>query len=299
MAETSKNEGEKENLQLRRATYKGIAMFECEIDDIEKMDTRDDDIWVCSFPRSGTTLVQELTYLVQTLDFETARSVQLDARFPQLEQKDDRFPYYKGVKYVEEMKSPRMIKCHLHHFMLPVQLQKGKGRIIYIVRNPKDIATSFYRLLQWGGFVLENDIAFEVFVDEFVNGTGLFCPWPRHVLEFWERRIDKNVLFLKYEDVVKDKPKTARQIAEFLGRTLTEDDVAKICDYCSVDNMKNNPMCNMSYWRDIKKVYDGDGGFINQGKAGAWKSLLTPEMAKKIEKLLDEIKGSGLNLDDE
>lgn len=290
-------QNEKPLLKLKPATYKGIAMFECEIDDIEKMETREDDIWVCSFPRSGTTLMQEITYLVQTLDFETARSVQLDSRFPQLEQKNDQFPYYKGVKYVEDMTSPRFIKCHLHHFMLPVQLQKGKGRIIYIVRNPKDIATSFYRLLRWGGHLKPEE--FGAFVESFVNGTGLFCPWPRHVLEFWDRRNDKNVLFLQYEHVVKDKAKCIRQVADFLGRTLTDDDVAKICDYCSVENMKNNPMCNMSYWREYTKVFDDDGGFINQGKAGAWKDLLTSEMAKKLEKLTDALKGSGLTLLDE
>ena len=49
MAEQS----EKPQPKLRTATYKGIAMFECEIDDIEKMETKEDDIWVCSFPRSG------------------------------------------------------------------------------------------------------------------------------------------------------------------------------------------------------------------------------------------------------
>ncbi|XP_053404524.1 sulfotransferase 1E1-like [Mercenaria mercenaria] len=198
------------------------------------------------------------------------------------------------------MNSPRMIKSHLHHFLLPVQLQKGKGRIIYIGRNPKDIATSFFRQLKWTGVLKESDNNFEKFVDAFVSGTGPYCPWPRHVLEFWERRNNKNVLFLKYEEVVRDKPKAIRQIAQFLGRTLTDDDVAKICDYCSVDKMKNNPMCNMSYWRDYKKLYDyADGGFINQGKAGAWKSLLTPEISKKIERLLDEIEGSGLTFDEE
>ena len=62
-----------------------------------------------------------------------------------------------------------------------------------------------------------------------------------------------------------DKEKCIRQVADFLGRTLTDDDVAKICDYTTVENMKNNPMCNMSYWREIVKVYDEDGGFINQG----------------------------------
>jgi hypothetical protein len=34
------------------------------------------------------------------------------------------------------------------------------------------------------------------------------------------------------------------------------------------------------------------------GQAGAWKHLLTPEIAKKIDKLLDEIEGSGLTFSD-
>jgi hypothetical protein len=37
---------------------------------------------------------------------------------------------------------------------------------------------------------------------------------------------------------------------------------------------------------------------IFTGKAGAWKQLLTPEIARKIEKLLDEIEGSGLTFSD-
>ncbi|XP_060569479.1 sulfotransferase 1E1-like [Ruditapes philippinarum] len=245
-------------------------------------------------------MTQEMTYLVQTLDFQTALTVYLDDRFPYLELNDDRFPFYRGVKYIDQMRSPRMIKSHLHHFLLPIQLQKGKGRIIYIARNPKDIATSFFRLIQWMGGFDRNGYTFDNFVDSFINGTGHNCPWPRHVLEFWERRNDKNVLFLKYEEVVRDKPKAVRQIADFLGRKLTDEDVANICDHCSVENMKNNPMCNLSYWRKYKKVYDNsDGSFINQGKAGTWKQLLTPETAKKIDKLLDEIEGSGLTFSDD
>lgn len=36
--------------------YKGITMFRTclqEIEEIEKMEIKEDDIWVCSFPRSG------------------------------------------------------------------------------------------------------------------------------------------------------------------------------------------------------------------------------------------------------
>ncbi|XP_060569469.1 sulfotransferase 4A1-like [Ruditapes philippinarum] len=165
---------EKPDFQFERMVHKGEAMFKCEIDDIKRMETREDDIWVCSFSRSGTTMTQEMTYLVQTLDFKTARTVYLDDRFPLLELKDDRFPFYRGVKYADQMKSPRMIKSHLHHFLLPIQLQEGKGRIIYIARNPKDIATSFFRLMKWLGGLKDDENTFENFVDAFVNGTGKF-----------------------------------------------------------------------------------------------------------------------------
>lgn len=291
---------EKPRFQLQRKQYKGVWMFENEIEEIEKMDTRDDDIWVCTYPRSGTTLTQEIVFLVQTLDFEKANSVQLDDRFPIIDVKDDRFPYYRGVKFIEQMPSPRMIKCHLHHFLLPEQLQKGKGRIIYVARNPKDIVTSFFRLMQWGDGLTEQDSTWDLFVDAFVSGTGHNGSWSKHVLEFWKRRDDKSVLFLKYEDMIKDLPKAVRTIAKFLNREISDEDVSRICEHCHVDNMRKNDKVNMSYWRDVKQVFDNtDGGFINQGKAGVWKQLLTPDKIEKINDLLKEIEGSGLSFDEE
>lgn len=295
----AKPAGEKPRIQLVRKHYKGILMFENEIEEIEKMDTREDDVWVCSFPRSGTTLTQEIVYLVQTMDFEKAKTVQLDDRFPIIEVKDDRFPYYRGIKFIEQMASPRMIKSHLHHFLLPEQLKTGKGRIIYIVRNPKDVVTSFYRLMSWGDGLTETDNTWDLFFGAFVNGTGIYGPWTRHVLEYWQRRNEENVLFLTYEDVVKDKPKAVKTIASFLKREITDEQVAKICEHCHVDKMRNNDNANMSYWRNIVKInYNADGGFINQGKAGAWKELLTSEEAEKIGGLLKELDASGLTFND-
>ncbi|XP_053373339.1 sulfotransferase 4A1-like [Mercenaria mercenaria] len=294
MAE-QKEEATKPRLFLKRKVYKGVTMMENEVEEIEKMETRENDIWVCTFPRSGTTMTQEMVYLIQTLDFDTAKAVQIQERFPIIDVKDDRYPYYKGLKYIEQMKSPRFIKTHLHHFLLPEQLQKGKGRIIYMVRNPKDVVISFYRLMHWGDQLAEDETTFDQFVDTFVNGTGYACPWPRHVLEYWERRDDKNVLFLRYEDVIKDKPAAIRQIADFLGRKLTEEDVQRITEHCKVENMRENPTVNLAYFRDIKSVNDdAEGRFINTGQSGTWQDKLTPEQNEKVDRLIQALDGSGL-----
>ena len=42
---------------FKMKTYKGVVMYDNEIEEIEKMDIRDDDVWVCSFPRSGITYI--------------------------------------------------------------------------------------------------------------------------------------------------------------------------------------------------------------------------------------------------
>ncbi|XP_022175602.1 uncharacterized protein LOC111037374 [Myzus persicae] len=52
---------------------------------IEDMDIRDDDIWVCSFMKAGTTWCQEMTWCIANdLDFNGAKQ-NLFERFPFLE----------------------------------------------------------------------------------------------------------------------------------------------------------------------------------------------------------------------
>ncbi|XP_052791276.1 sulfotransferase 1A1-like [Mya arenaria] len=305
------NGEKKPQLLMARKIYKGIPMFENEVEKIETMDTRPDDIWVCSFPRSGTTLTQEMTYLVQTLDFDTALSVQLDVRFPIIDVKDDRYPYYKDLRssWDESIEhyQPQGIFIGLYpHFQFEnknacMAMPNTKGEdTIYIARNPKDIVTSFYRLMRWGNALQEMDATWDLFVDAFINGQGLYGHWPRHVLGFWEAsRKNDNILFLKYEDVVQDLPAACRQIADFLDRKLTDDDVNRICQHCQVDRMRSNNNVNMSYYKTFKRVNeDQEGGFINQGRAGAWKDLLSPEIVARCDTLIAQLEGSGLEIRD-
>lgn len=54
--------------------------------EIKKMDVYDDDIWVMSYPKCGTTWTQEMVWLLNhNLDYEAAAAQNLIYRFPFLE----------------------------------------------------------------------------------------------------------------------------------------------------------------------------------------------------------------------
>lgn len=53
---------------------------------VKKMKVYDDDVWVVTFPKCGTTWTQEMVWMVNNdLDYEKALKVNLNDRFPFLE----------------------------------------------------------------------------------------------------------------------------------------------------------------------------------------------------------------------
>lgn len=60
--------------------YKSIAKK------IKDMEVYDDDIWVVSFPKAGTTWTMEMTWLLNNdLNYKVAKEVELSHRVPMLE----------------------------------------------------------------------------------------------------------------------------------------------------------------------------------------------------------------------
>lgn len=53
---------------------------------IYNFEARSDDVFICTFPRSGTTWTQEMIWLIcNDLDYETALKLPLNFRFPFME----------------------------------------------------------------------------------------------------------------------------------------------------------------------------------------------------------------------
>ncbi|XP_043787856.1 sulfotransferase 1E1-like [Apis laboriosa] len=277
---------------------------------------RPDDIWVLSYPRSGTTWTQELVWLLSNdLDFKRARTELLTERFPFLEfsmfnhpevtreflelnkgDKDKEKLCKKiaqpGYDILEKIPSKRFIKSHFPFSLLPNILESG-CKIIYIARNPKDVAVSWYYLnkaIKTQGYIGD----FTTFWYYFQNNLTPWSPYWEHLKEAWTHRNHPNVLFMFYEEMQYDFSKAIKKIAKFLGKNYTEEEIKKVEDYLNIKNFRNNPMVNLSELKKCDIITSGT--FVRKGQNNGWKDMFTEELNAIANKWIEEnLKGSNFS----
>ena len=89
--------------------------------------------------------------------------------------------------------SPRILNTHLPVRWLPLKhLEKG-GKIVHLMRNPKDVAVSMFHHIKSSGEggVGTRDMTWQQFFDNMVIGEGIFT-----FLKFGERLQCRNLIFL-------------------------------------------------------------------------------------------------------
>jgi len=199
------------------------------------------------------------------------------------------------MKMVNEMPSPRILKSHSPYHMMAGGLpHTSPAKYIYIARNPKDTAVSFY--YHTSGFIYaQYSQPWEHYFQLYMNGTVDFGLWFDHVLEWWKHRDAENILFLKYEDMKMDHRGVVKKIAEFMGYDLKEEVIDVIVKKSTFQNMKENPALSDG----IKKLLKPDAqGIFRKGVVGDWRDHFTPEQNVKFDAVYAEkMKGSGLDFD--
>lgn len=249
---------------------------------IQNFEVRDDDIFVIAFPKTGTTWLQEIVYIISNdLNFEKAASSSLENRFPYLEF------IYPGLSAVSKMPSPRFIKSHLPLSLLPQEIKEKSPKIFYIVRNPKDVAVSYYHFVSM--LTMTNYTGqFKDFFETFINDKVPYGPIWRHYSEFWEHRDDSNIFIISYEELQKDIKSCIERIASFLGKSLNEDEINKIAVHCSFDSMSRNSSVNYEHWDDLGIRKKDSEKFMRKGQVGDWQNYFTSDMNERMEKWIKE-----------
>lgn len=196
------------------------------------------------------------------------------------------------VDLVRNLPRPRFARSHLPWPLLPEQFETVKPRIVYTARNPKDLCVSYYHYFK---LLHGMNGDFEQFVDLFLEGHTPMGSYWRHVLPFWKRSQDDNVLFIKYEDMVKDLPSVVRRCARFLGvqSLLDVSTLQKLCDHLTFDKMRANKAVNLE-----KLLPESSSKFIRNGKIGDWRNHMGNEMSERFDEWTERhMRGSGLNFD--
>ncbi|GBP27752.1 Estrogen sulfotransferase [Eumeta japonica] len=281
--------------------------------DILELPVFEDDVWMCSYPRTGSTWAQEMVWLIgHDLDYEGAKSIQ-QIRCPLVELScimvDGHAEWHSesvrtsSVDLVHRLPRPRYVRSHLPWVLLPADMQNDdrsvKPKVIYTSRNPKDMVVSYYHYCT---LVHGLKGSFEDFCELFLNDRAPVGPVWSHILGFWNRRHDPNVLFIKFEDMKRDLASVIRRTAEFLGKTVTENEVDKLCEHLSFDSMKNNKAVNLEtiLERSFGEEYlrNTTLRFIRKGEIGDWKNYMSDDLSRRFDKWAEHhLKGTGLSFD--
>lgn len=146
-----------------------------------------------------------------------------------------------GMSFLDKIKNfprPRLIKTHLPIQLLPDQIWTVNPKIVYVFRQPKDVAVSYfhqYRTLNnYQGGIKE-------FVDCFVQELLFWSPFHEHISGFLElSEKQKNVHLVKYEDMKSDLGYEILKMSKFLETSIEDEQILELVDHLSIDNMKSN-----------------------------------------------------------
>ncbi|XP_071775629.2 sulfotransferase family 5A, member 1 [Centroberyx gerrardi] len=232
---------------------------------------QDTDILIATYPKSGTTWMQEIVTLICSKgDPHLSQTVPNWTRAPWLEQ------FYSAAVLEASSRGPRVITTHLPQHLLGPALQGSKAKVIYVSRNPKDVIVSYYHFHKMAKFLPEPG-SFQDFLNRFLEGTSQYGSWFDHV-KGWtgQTATMNNLLHITYEEMSLDLGSAIERVSSFLQCPLLEEEVGNCLKHCSFSNMRDNRMVN--YTLIPEEIMDHNrGSFMRKGKIGDWKNMFTDE----------------------
>ena len=240
--------------------------------------------------------MQEIIYCLQHgPGASERRDKSLDEVFPYLELL---FPgMFNGLEEIKALPRPRLIKTHLHpsYFKRQLENETTCPRFVVVLRNPKDVLTSYYHFHKtWPAeFSFPKD--WDYFFGMFKEKRLLYGDYFDHTLSWWKYQNHPRVLFVKYEDMKKDALGNIEKVGKFLGcPNYPNGELEKIVDETSFNKMKSRPLDKTKKGDFIARPSD----FFRQGKVGSWKEMFKTEQESYVDKRVhSEMNDTGLSFD--
>jgi hypothetical protein len=255
-----------------------------------------DDTFIVSYPRSGNTwtrfLVANLLHPTEQVTFGNIEQIIPDM-------------YTHSKRFFRHFPRPRVIKSHEY-------FDPRYRRVIYIVRDPRDIVLSGYDFHRKQGQIAD-DYPIDVYVKRFLQGDvfSVYASWGQNVASWlathgakssategkglfgsWEDNVSSwlatpkdgtQFLVLRYEAMLKNPERELEKIALFLGIEPTPKLLSQTVARSSADTMRKLEQSQSEDWVLTKNTRH-DIPFVRAAMGGGWKSKLPPDSAAEIEK---------------
>jgi hypothetical protein len=232
-----------------------------------EIDIFPDDRLLVSYPRSGNTWVRFLIANLMSPD-EPATFANIEDRIPDIHRNRHRS--------LEHVARPRLLKSHRG-------FEPRYGSVIYIVRDPRDVAVSYYHY-QRKARRIPDRLPLDRYVTRFVSGrVSPFGSWGKHVVSWLAASHDRRAfLLLRYEDLLHQPRQELDRVAAFLGVQRTHCHLAQAVERSSIDRMRRLEVTQAYEWVTTRNTRK-DIPFIRTGSHGSWRSTLSEQSVARIE----------------
>jgi hypothetical protein len=227
-----------------------------------------DDIFLVSYPRSGNTwirfLLANLMYPDQEVGFTNIGRFVAD-------------PARASKKFLKNLPRPRILKSHY-------PFDPRYRKVIYIVRDPRDVAVSEYYLSLKKKRIDPNLSLDEFAINRFLagNSSDYGSWWENAASWISARKGDPTFLLVRYEDMLRQTVFELSRIAEFLSIKTDTQGLQTAVDRSCFERMRQIEQRETDLWegtRDTRK----DIPFVRAAKVGGWKDALSRETVEMIE----------------
>jgi hypothetical protein len=252
----------------------------------EDFDYREDDVWLVSYPRSGTAWTYAITCAVlYGGDIGALRKAQGEnkvLKFLPIEV-GSQASVTERINTWKALPSPRVIPTHLPFRLFPETALEHRVKLVYVVRDPKDVAVSLYHFHRSHKLLGFYKGTWDDFFECFITGQVIYGSWFTHT-SGWLTRVRQNagnMLMLQYENMQQDLAAQTKRLAALLNRSLSPQAVAAVVAYCSFESMSANPFTN----REGDPIMDFSiARFLRKGIVGDWKNYFTESQIQRFNR---------------
>ncbi|XP_064605706.1 sulfotransferase 1E1-like [Liolophura sinensis] len=246
---------------------------------------RPDDVFLCSYPRSGTHWVSDLLVVLISNRLQLQTALKADAMLE-----------YVGCDHLDTKPSPRVINTHLNYHLLPKDVFQKQCKIVFVYRNPKDVALSYYHFIKERKHYGYNG-KFPAFLELFMEGKVPYGDWFEYMQE-WNSVIEEGrpcqIHIMYYEQLKQHFLREMSRLCSFLDLTRSTEFLEEMEKLSSFDSFKRS--VDAQFDNSALDEWKGAPQFIRTGVVGDWKNWFTVALNEEFDELYQRrMKGSCFN----